>query len=533
MVCLALAVMFMAQFVVRAELSLVQKSPVWDEQLHLRYGLDLLAEGPGDHGRDHAYPVAALLAAAVRGGEEGPRSGRELRVEEPSHLWPARRVNVALAAIALILLFGLAWRHFDARHGVAVLGLGTLDPAWIAQARFATTDIALGLAFGLAAFGVVWVRRSSRPWAVVTLGLVTGLGLTAKVSALLIPVFVPLAYLIPLGDEGFTERLGRRLARGLVHGAAVAAVGLVLYLAVIEMFALWHGVELAQGWSHVTEGFVQSLSKRSEPRGVYLLGTFHGSASFLYFPVLLLAKTPVTLWALLGLTAATRQGRAFVVRHRLLFLVPGGFGLVAILSRVNLGYRHLTPVLPALWILGAAGLLVVWRWTRRGPLYSGALVLALVVESVMPHPHYLPATNIFFGGVDGAYRVAVDSATDWGQDLPALRDYLKRHPPGPGAGPVHLAYFGNADPRAFLGKVVWRPCGKVGAPLRFGQPAAGCRVGAQVLAISATCYVGATGRRVGRTWRLDEQSRCWKWLRNKKPHAILGGSILVFRNVAP
>ena len=94
-VCLALAVVFVAQFVVRAELSLEQKSPVWDEQLHLRYGLDLLAEGPGDHGREHPYPVTALLAAALWAGDQGPRSGRELRVEKPAHLWPARRVNVA------------------------------------------------------------------------------------------------------------------------------------------------------------------------------------------------------------------------------------------------------------------------------------------------------------------------------------------------------------------------------------------------------------------------------------------------------
>jgi hypothetical protein len=136
-VCLAFAAVLVAQFAWRAERSLTRKSPVWDEQLHLRYGLDLLAEGPGDHGRDHPYPAAALLAAAVRGGAQGPTSGRELQVEKPSHLWPARRTNVALAAVALLLLAGLVWRHVDAPHGVAVLGLGTLDPGWIAQARFA------------------------------------------------------------------------------------------------------------------------------------------------------------------------------------------------------------------------------------------------------------------------------------------------------------------------------------------------------------------------------------------------------------
>lgn len=540
LLCLLLGAVLLAQFVVRAELSLVQKSPVWDEQLHLRYGLDLLARGPGDHGRDHPYPVTALLAAASRAGAQGPRSGLELAVEKPAHLWPARRANLALAAFALLLLAGLAWRHLDGRYALALLALGTLDPGWIAQARFVTTDIALGLAFGLAAFGVVWLRRGRlrgharagdpRPLAIVAVGLITGFGLTAKFSALLIPALAGLAFLVPLPGERFTQGLPRRLLHGLGAGVAAAAVGLAVYLLVIQLFAAVHGLGVVQGWAHVVDGFANALTARSQPRGVWLLGSYHSHTSFLYFPALLLAKTPLALWALMALAAAMPRGRAFVAEHRLLWLVPGAFLLLAITSRVNLGHRHLTPVLPALWLLGAAGFWALWCHSGRGPYLAGGLAVVLALECLSFHPHYLPATNAAFGGLDGAHRVAVDSASDWGQDLPALKDYLRRHPPR--TGPVHLAYFGNANPQAFLGQVVWRPCGLLGAPPRQGQPLAGCRAPAEVLAISATCYVGATGRRVGRKWRLTEQSRCWKWLYKKKPHAILGGTILIFRNVS-
>ena len=41
------------------------------------------------------------------------------------------------------------------------------------------------------------------------------------------------------------------------------------------------------------------------------------------------------------------------------------------------------------------------------------------------------------------FRHLVDSSLDWGQDLPALKQYLDRHPP---QGPVYLSYFGNASP---------------------------------------------------------------------------------------
>ena len=153
----------------------------------------------------------------------------------------------------------------------------------------------------------------------------------------------------------------------------------------------------------------------------------------------------------------------------------------------------------------------------------GLLGFVLILEGALAHPHYLPFTNAAFGAVDGAHNVAVDSATDWGQDLPLLADYVAKHPPDD--GPLHLAYFGTADPSYYGIDSVWRPCGPLGRPRPRSGPAQGCSQGASLLAISATCLQGATGG--------NKQDPCWEHLRHEEPEAILGGSILIFRNVPP
>ena len=78
------------------------------------------------------------------------------------------------------------------------------------------------------------------------------------------------------------------------------------------------------------------------------------------------------------------------------------------------------------------------------------LVVALgwhVVDSLRISPDYLAYFNPLNGGPTKAYRHLVDSSPDWGQDLPALKDWLDAHGlQGPNHPPVYLSYFGTAFP---------------------------------------------------------------------------------------
>lgn len=532
-VAAAASLVLLALFAVRAEDSLRRESPVWDETMHLDYGLNFLRFGPLVPSADHPYPVTALPAlplalvapapGQVAGTVDVPGTGRRAelrRIEDPRNLHPARRVVVAMATLGLAVAAWWLARRSGAALGVAFLALGTLDPGWIAPARYATTDVAHALAFlgGGLALAHHRARGGWRP--LVVAGLFGTLGLASKFSGVLLVPAAFLVHAVPLPGEG-SYAVRRRLGQGVLAAAAVGGIALAGWLALFQVHALAGLASPADGWHRVADAVREFARVRSIPRGTFLLGGFFPDGTRAYLPTLLAAKTPLALAAAAVPGLALPRGRALLRAHRAFLVVPLAYLAAAIASNVNLGHRHLAPFLPALWLAGAAGLVAVARTVRRGPALAASLGALLALEGGLAHPHYLPFANAAFGGVDGAHRVAVDSATDWGQDLPLVAAYARAHPPA--EGPLHLAYFGTADPAFYGIDAVWRPCRPLGRPRPRDGAAAPCDAPAGLLAVSATCLQGAAGG--------ARQDPCWARLRDVPPEAVLGGSILVFRDV--
>ena len=70
-----------------------------------------------------------------------------------------------------------------------------------------------------------------------------------------------------------------------------------------------------------------------------------------------------------------------------------------------------------------------------------------VAESATIRPDYLAYFNQLAGGPSEGYKHLADSSLDWGQDLPALKQWLDRQGlQRPGASNVYLSYFGTARP---------------------------------------------------------------------------------------
>jgi hypothetical protein len=254
------------------------------------------------------------------------------------------------------------------------------------------------------------------------------------------------------------------------------------------------------------------------------MGDYQEGGALLYFPTLFLSKTPILILTLIlgGLILSSQRER--IKKHRYLFLIPGLYLLISMFSGINSGYRHMTPVLPFLWLFAAWTLCDLAARGRLGRLLSAAMPLLLFLEVAPAHPHYLPFTNQLWGGQDSARNIAVDAATDWGQDLTTLALYLLQDPPDE---PIHLAYFGRTDPASLGIQSVCRPCGGLGFQCPPDRANAGCTVGAKTLVISATCLEGAARKRGNEPGRDD----CYSWLRGKEPDRVLGGSILIFKNV--
>ncbi|MCC6904243.1 MAG: hypothetical protein IT326_00270, partial [Anaerolineae bacterium] len=109
---------------------------------------------------------------------------------------------------------------------------------------------------------------------------------------------------------------------------------------------------------------------------------------------------------------------------------------------LNVGVRYLLPVILLLYLFIAR--------IAAGPLRSGMLRLAVIgmlllvniAITLRAFPNYISYFNLVSGGSANGYRILVDSNLDWGQDLPALADYLRETD----ADTVYLSYFGQAEP---------------------------------------------------------------------------------------
>jgi hypothetical protein len=197
----------------------------------------------------------------------------------------------------------------------------------------------------------------------------------------------------------------------------------------------------------------------TQVRAAFLNGAYSLSGWWWFFPYVIWVKTPLTEFAIGALaiaaalaaqrrSAGSRPGALGPSRYEFIpcFALVGIYGLAALLSRFDLGNRHLLVIYPPLFVLcGAAAAGRKGAITRRRGwiLTLLCLVGGLAAEVGYRYPHYLAYFNIAAGGPSHAYRHLVDSSLDWGQDLPGVRSYLDRHPQ---TGPVYFSYFGTASP---------------------------------------------------------------------------------------
>src|SRR5262249_40291869 len=151
----------------------------------------------------------------------------------------------------------------------------------------------------------------------------------------------------------------------------------------------------------------------------FLNGRYSIKGWWVFFPYCWLVKTPLAVFALLGLAGAAGWRDAGRGRHRrrrlqraayrlaplLVFLVV--YWAAAVTSSLNLGERHLLPAYPAAFILaGAAGC-----WLGRRHLLAttvvAVLLLSLPLEAIRIWPPYLAYFHPLAGGPPSGGRPLV------------------------------------------------------------------------------------------------------------------------------
>jgi hypothetical protein len=329
--------------------------------------------------------------------------------------------------IGVAVVFLWALRAAGPLAAVLSAAFFTTVPAILGHAGLLTTDMALTAMLGAAGLASIWwVEKPTLPRTFV-LGITVGLAVLTKLSAL---VFLPSAWLTmyawsALRSRGFQSDALASI-RKHIPGAATASL--------IAAGVIWAGyrfhVARIPGFPYLLPapeffgGIGELWAHNLQPHWAYLLGRRSPDGFWYYYPVALVAKTPVAMLAVLAAAIIlSARGRRLPIGSPLAFST--GILLFALSSRINIGVRHVLPVYIG-WSV-ATGIAVAYMVRRPAPRWSIAaglvLLAAHVTSGALQHPDYLAYTNAFWWRHPEA--VLADSDVDWGQDMKRLADRLQ------------------------------------------------------------------------------------------------------------
>jgi 4-amino-4-deoxy-L-arabinose transferase-like glycosyltransferase len=423
----------------------------------------------------HLPPPPAVVPMGTRFTDFGHAFLFENRVSPDTIAAAARAPFLGVLALLLLLVFVSAASRYGAAAGLFALALLALDPNFVAHAGVVHTDVPAAVAFLATVLAWESVRRRPTPLRVLGAGVVLGLALATKFSAiLLLPILVLQSLLAARRDVSPGRAALAAMLRLAAAGAVALATVLIVYApltsqmdpeyqrrVIHEMVAgrgapwLSAAIESLVGVSrplaHYIGGLASVLRQSAVGGGVnYLFGkvAVHGFPSYFFVAFALkstlafLAVTALVLVHSLRHRAELREeGRLFLLPVAVLFLASIG-------SAYNIGIRHMLPAYPFLALAGAASFARLSSHAHPGGLRSSpaAVVLALLpllsaYELLRIHPHELSYFNVLAGGVERGRRILSDSNVDWGLDLKRLAAELRRRRV---VDPT-IVYFGGDD----------------------------------------------------------------------------------------
>ncbi len=441
----------------------------------------------------------------------------------PRRLAMASRFPIILMTILLgAIVFRWASDLFGPRAGLVALCLYAFDPNVIAHGSLVTTDMAVMLWGTAALFLTARYLRNPRRRYSAGVGIVLGLAMASKVSAISLLPPVGLLFLIGPRSRPWKRRI-------LTVAGCMALAALVLWAGYGFEFRTIPGFPLPLPAATHLEIYLSLQEHYQLGHPSFLMGQNSAHGWWYYFPIAFVLKTPLpTLLLMIAAAAvylksllsnwpsALRHPSSFICRWGPLLLYPLIYAASSLLSSVNIGYRHMLPLLPFLFILisriASDKSRNTKHETRNTPHVSRiacfVLLACYVVGTLRVFPHYLPYFNLLAGGPAGGYRYLVDSNLDWGQNMWQLRDWMREN----GVDTVSYAHFSPDRPQVYGVQADFLPPDPRAVPFAPFDPAPG------VYAIGATVLQGPYAPDVN----------TYAWFRSHEPLVRLGHALFVY-----
>jgi hypothetical protein len=391
--------------------------------------------------------------------------------------------------------------------GLFALTLYAFDPNILGHNHFVTTD--LGIAAFMTFSFYYFLKFVKEPtWKNVFIGGIF-LGLVQLVkfsSVLLFPVFGLILIIYPLvklhRDKNKTklQTLGEYLLKGITAFAISLTFVYIAYFisdynmpqtklpeiishyfkpddtrpAIIYTRELLFTMNAHPALTPLADyffGVIRVFQRVGGGNVTYLMGEVRVSGFLSYFPIVFLIKEPLPtlffiLFALaislskiaksLGTSAknyfskitgqVAHYLRTSIVEFSMLIFVIF-YAFISITGKLNIGFRHLFPILPFIYILVSVSIFrfIKTRHHQSKVIFQvmlSLLVVILVTGTITAYPYYTSYFNSLVNGSKNGYQVVTDSNTDWGQDLKRLQIFLTEHPE---ITKVKIDYFGMAD----------------------------------------------------------------------------------------
>lgn len=453
-------VLLLASYFAVAVASLEHFGVTYDEEDHLRYGVNIL-HGDADRFDDSKMPVSAWNALPGRLAGFLPEGALRDALASLS----AARIPTILAALLLgFLVYRWARELYGDKAGLLALALFALDVNLLTHARLVTTDLYAALGTTLVLYSFWRFQRDGGLRRGIWAALALGFAQIAKYSGVfLVPLLALLAavrhwrLLAGLtGDaRGFPARLHLKATLGYA-ALFMAAVLLVINAGFLfrktftplggyefrsELFqsvqqALPHALPVPVPYPYV-EGldWVRYRERIGGELGnPYFLGELRPEGGFKgYYFVAYLFKVPLSIQILFiaALIVYWHRRRSFdFSRDEAFLLLPVLFFFVYFnfLYNSQTGIRFLLVAFPMMHVFTAslfAPMAAPGKGLRRT---AGVLLLAAAVSVLSWHPHYLSYFNELVPDRKQAYRILADSNLDWGGNDYWIGRWLQENP---------------------------------------------------------------------------------------------------------
>jgi hypothetical protein len=364
------------------------------------------------------------------------------------------RIPGVLVMVTLCwLLYIVAKNWFSEKVALFSLFFLSFNPNFLAHGHLANTDTPIALAF-LWAIYTLWLyfRTPTRKYALIV-GLSLGVALITKFSAIgLLPIIVLWWIYLAIRTKRYRDLA---LDFGIVALIAwvVVWVGYGLEfpytLRTAPLFDLanpfvdWHAIPLLQYVFPID--FVKGLR-------IVMIGTLSGREAFVfnqtyshgvpqYFPLLYGIKTQLVglllMLAALIFGIARISRKAFTPTVTLITIAAGVFGYLAITSKLDIGIRHIMPMMVFFSLFMALSLdriLLEWNWKPLIPL----IIFTYCSPVFLASTNLIGYSNAFVEPSSLAYRYFDDSNLDWGQDSRAIVATIRKNFPNQ---PIYSDYY--------------------------------------------------------------------------------------------